>query len=109
MRYDGIWNFQGHEAYRLFVKQGSYFDRYYMFEKESGLLFMYDELDSYLDMEHDETRHVEWRAFHEYQPLDKCLFPSVESYMIDNDIVMIYHHYRYVAFDYDYFMEDLVR
>lgn len=106
LRYDGIWNFNGSQAYRLFIKQQDVFDRYYMFEKESGLLFMYDELDSYMDMERDVTDHVDWRAFHEYTPLDKCLFPSIESYQMNGNIVMIFHQYRYIKFDYDIFMED---
>lgn len=106
LRYDGVWNFNGNQAYRLFIKQQDQFDRYYMFEKESGLLFMYDELDSYMEMERDVTSHADWRAFHEYTPLGKCLFPSIESYQMEGDIIMIYHQYRYIKFDYDIFLED---
>ena len=105
-RYDGLWNFNGQQAYRIFIKQAEIFDRYYMFEKESGLLFMYDELDSYMEMERDVTNHVEWRAYLEYTPLGKCLFPTIESYQMDGNIVMIYHIYRYIKFDYDIFTED---
>lgn len=106
LRYDGVWNFNGNQAYRIFVSQAEMFDRYYMFEKESGLLFMYDQLDSYKDFSRDETTHVEWRAYHEYTPLGASLFPSLESYQYEDDIVVTHHAYRYIAKDMKYFTED---
>ena len=90
-RYEGVWNYNSNQAYRVFVSSPDRYDRYYLFEKESGLLFLIDELDTYReDLRADSTKHVNWRAYHEYTPLGSSLFPTVESYMQGETMVVIY-------------------
>lgn len=107
LQYDGVWNFNGHEAYRIFASRPGGFDRYYMFEKESGLLFLIDELDNYVPYgREDRTEHVDWRGIHEYQPVGNVVFPSQESYQINNEIVVMYHTINYVPLNKFLFIQD---
>lgn len=104
VEYQGEWNYDGHQAYRIFVRSPIRYDRNYLFEKESGLLFLVHEFDTHVETM-TEGPHVDWRAVHEYQPVGRCLFPSVESYQYKNDIVFQYHTYQYVPINYDLFQK----
>lgn len=100
IRYEGIWNFNGHEVYKIFVQAPHYYDRYYLFEKESNLLFLIDEQETLEPNTYvQDSSHVDWRAYHEYTPLGFALFPSIESYQIDGEITTIFSNIRYVAKD----------
>ncbi|MCR4828301.1 MAG: hypothetical protein K5864_02450 [Bacteroidales bacterium] len=105
--YQGVWNYNHHEAYRIFVKSPSRYDRYYLFEKETGLLFLIDEQEGHNpDMDtHNDTR-VDWRAIHEYTPLDLVVFPTIESYQKDNEITLIFHKMKYIPIDMSLFIND---
>lgn len=103
----GTWTFNGHPVYRLYVKDPHRFYRYYLFEKETGLLFYVDEQN-----EHDEdskpldTIHVQWRAYNEYIPVGKQLFISTESYLYDNQVTVLHHKYRFLKRDMEPFYVD---
>ncbi len=105
LTYSGIWNYNGHEAYRVMAKAPHRFDRYYLFEKENGLLFLIDETDT---PGHDmatkkDSKHTDWRAIHEFQPLGNVLFPSIESYQYEKEITLMFHHYKYLPINMDLF------
>ncbi|MDY5969749.1 MAG: hypothetical protein SPJ13_07050 [Bacteroidales bacterium] len=92
--YQGVWDFQGHSVYRVFVMQPGRYDRNYLFEKETGLLFFIDEQDSHDEnMRKSRQGHVAWRAYHEYAPLNGALYVSEESFMKDNNIITTRHAY----------------
>lgn len=58
------------------------YERYYMFEPESGLLVLIFETD-HLEDSYAPRRegHIDWKSVHEYQPLSKGILPSLESFM----------------------------
>lgn len=96
-QYAGEYTFQGHPVDRVFVSGPFVYDRYYLFEKESGILFMYTESET-MDGEQrsDLSNHVEWRAYHEYTPLGMSLFPSVSSYLSQGSLVVIHDTVSYL-------------
>ncbi len=100
LKYDGTWSFEGHDVHRVFVRSPKKYDRYYLFDKESGLLFLIDELDTHHpDMPVIEDTHEKWRAIHEYQPMGTVLFPSIESYLYEGEVTLIFHKFRYLKND----------
>ena len=106
LQYKGIWKFNDQEVYRIFVTNPDRYERYYMFDKRSGLLFLIDETDSHSDrMVVLDDEHVDWRAYHEYQPVGKALLPSIESYQYGGDITLIFHTYKYVTKDEKLFIQ----
>ncbi len=101
IEFAGTWTFNGNEVYRLYVKDPMRYFRYYLFEKQSGLLFYIDETE---EMAEDYTAidsvRVLWRAYNEYIPLGKQLYISAESYLREDKILtIIYHRYRYLKRD----------
>ncbi len=108
LTYNGVWNYNGHEVYRIFVKRPGAYHRNYLFEKESGLLFLIDETDNYQKDLNEVASgpHIDWRAIHEYQPLGNVTFPSIESYQIENDIVLMFHKYKYLPIKKELFIYD---
>lgn len=95
--YQGVWDFQGHKVHRVFVMQTGRYDRNYLFEKETGLLFFIDERDTHdQGMRKDRQGHVTWRAYHEYVPLNGSLYVSEESFMKDNSVTVTRHAYRFL-------------
>lgn len=99
LTYMGELDFQGNRVYRVLAKEPYRYDRYYLFEKMSSILFLIDEQTTHSEDITDKAIHVDWRAFHEYVPLGDCLFPSVESYQHEERITIIYHKYRYLPID----------
>lgn len=104
VEYQGEWNYNGHPAYRIFVQSPIRYDRNYLFEKESGLLFLVHEFSTHAETM-TEGPHVDWRAVHEYQPFGRCLFPSVESYQYKEEIVFQYHTYKYLPINLELFQK----
>ena len=104
--YQGEWNYNSNKVYRILVKDPARFDRYYMFEKESGLLFLIKELETHGDDVVTSDIHVDWRAYHEYQPFGHSLLPSAESYQKGASITIIHHSYRYLPADTSIFNRD---
>lgn len=105
--YAGTWTFRGHPVYRLYAKDARRFYRYYLFEKETGLLFYIDEQEEHdADSRPADSLHVQWRAYNEYTPLGKQLFVSAESYLHDDQLTIIYHKYKYLKRDMEPFYVD---
>ena len=107
LEYTGIWHFNNHDVYRILVKRVDKYDRYCMFEKESGLLFLIDEQAKKTnEMIHVKENDLKWRAFHEFVPVGRMLLPSQESYQADNKIVLIFHNYQFLPGDKKYFNKE---
>jgi hypothetical protein len=88
---------EGQEVYRVEVSDPDHLDRYYMFEKSSGLLFLMMPVVPETGKRHQE---VEWRAINEYLPIDGAyIFPSVESYQNFNAITIYYTETELLPFD----------
>ena len=107
LKYEGIWDFNGNKVYRVFVDIPLRYCRNYLFEKESGLLFLIQETNQHSEYsDHKVYDHPDWHAYHEYQPVGDVLLPSVESYQMGGDILFYYTSYRYIPLDMKVFTED---
>ena len=98
--------YNSNKVYRILVTDPSRYDRYYMFEKESGLLFLIKELETQGDDVMTSDIHVDWRAYHEYMPFGRSILPSVESYQKGPSITIIHHSYSYLPVDTTIFNRD---
>lgn len=96
--YDGLWDYKGNPVYRVFAKSKSRYDRYYLFEKKSGLLFFVDELETRNGEKTsaDAKDRIDWRAYEEYHPIGNCIMPSIESYQQGGDITRIVRRFEYI-------------
>lgn len=107
LKYDGVWNFNGHEVYRVLVETPNKYNKNYIFEKESGMLFLIQETDEKSEYnDHKAYDHPDWHAYHEYQPWGAVLLPSVESYQVGNDIVYYYTHFKNLPLNMDIFKKN---
>lgn len=108
--YMGEYTYNGHPVYRVFVTTPDIFDRNYFFEKETGLLFLVKE-ENHIFGDAEPAKNAtltDWRAWHEFTPFRGCLLPSVESYQIENQIVIIYHNYSIEAPNADLFSKNVI-
>lgn len=101
LRYDGEWDYNGHRVYRVYAQAKTRHDRYYIFEKQSGLLFFIDELDTRngTAVEGNNIDQIDWRAYEEYQPIGNCIMPSIEVYQQNGDITRIQRKFEYIGKD----------
>ena len=107
MKYEGLWDFNGHTGYRVYVDTPFKYCRNYLFEKESGLLFFVQYTNKHSQYtNHQAYDHPDWHAIHEYQPLGNILLPSVESYQMKGDMVYHFSRGRYLPIDNKIFNED---
>ena len=101
LTYEGVAYLQNKPVIRIAARNSTHYDRHYYFEQDSKLMFLYTESDS-INGEPLSVRgrnRVDWRAYHEYQPIGSALLPSVESYQHKNSVTLIFHKARYVATD----------
>lgn len=109
IKYAGQYDFNGHNVNRIFVSSPGIFDRYYFFEKETGLLFMLTE-ESHIYGDSKKTKNaqrVDWRAWHEFTPFNGLFLPSIESYQYNqSQIVFTYRHYHMEPYNPTLFTED---
>lgn len=83
------------------------YNRYYMFEPESGLLTLIFETDEMFDGRKEIVpSHIEWKSFHEYQPLTTGMLPSLESFMRNGELTIMRTSYHFEALDPDFFEHD---
>ena len=76
------------DIYRLAIEDPDHLMRFYLFEKESGLLFL---ITPITPEKGPRRKEVEWRAINEYATVDDIfLFPSVESYQHFNSITIYF-------------------
>ena len=107
MKYEGIWDFNGNQVYRVFTDTPYKYCRNYLFEKESGMLFMIQETNQHSEYtNHQAYDHPDWHAIHEYQPLGNVLIPCVESYQMQGDMVYHFSKCRYLPKDMKIFTKD---
>ena len=99
LTYMGLMRYEGQECHRVLVKMPGHYDRYYLFECRTKLLFLIDELPTHHEDHKMSAKPVEWRAVHEYQPFGESLLPSLESYLHEEGHTVISHTYRYIAYD----------
>lgn len=102
LSYKGIVKINNQEAYSVFVRSPFGWDRYYLFEKESGLLFLVNVMETSLNPEDafiNKALKLDWRMTHEYIPLGQSLLPSAESYQNREGITIIKHTYSYLPID----------
>lgn len=106
--YDGQTKFNGNDVERVFVICPESFDRYYFFEKNTGLLFLTKEEDHiYGDGKISNNAHrIDWRGWHQFSPVGSCLLPTEESYQYQDQIVLIFRTYKIVPFNNVAFTED---
>lgn len=106
--YAGEYTIEGQKVDRIFVQSPGVFDRYYFFEKKTGLLFMTTEMESTLEQNEiaKNAVRVDWRAWNEFTPVHYFMMPSVESYQYDGQIVIIHNKYRYLPKQTKLFSED---
>ena len=105
--YKGEWDFNGNKVYRILKETPERYNKYYLFEKESGLLFLIEESNERSEYaNHTVYSHADWHAYHEFQPVGNVLIPSVESYQTGNDIVYHFTHFKYLPLDRQIFQKD---
>lgn len=93
LRYEGDMIYQGHPVSSVYVTMPGMYDKHYLFEKESGLLFLINETNKTFERtEFAQSIRVDWRAFLEYEQVGLSLLVSKESYKKDGIVVTIEHH-----------------
>lgn len=82
LSWNGTTTLKGEPLQVVKVSCPAMYDRYYMFEPESGLLTLIFETDNvYKGYAPHREGHIEWKSIHEYQPLTTGILPSLESFM----------------------------
>lgn len=107
LRYGGERLFDGHRVRVVRARVPGMYDRDYMFEESSGLLFLFVELDSsYGDDKPLEENHVDWRSIEEYLPVGGSLVVSKEHYQHHGLRTEATHTPRLAPFDKRLFEQD---
>lgn len=108
VHYDGEYTYEGNKVDRIYVTCPGYFDRYYCFERSTGLLIWFTEEERLYGDQEIQTNmpRMDIRGWHEFIPFRGCLLPSIESYQAGHQKVIIYHHYSYQALPASVFTED---
>lgn len=107
LTYKGMLNFRGQSIQRVYVDTPLKYCRNYLFEKESGLLFLIEETDQHSEYsDHQAYDHPGMHAFHEYQPLGAVLLPSVESYQMNGEMIYHFSRIKYIPLDMKIFTEN---
>ena len=95
LKYEGVWDFNGHAVYRILMMTPNKYNEHYLFEKESGMLFLIQETDEKSEYnDHKAYGHPDLHGYHEYQPWGGLLLPSIESYQVDNDVLFYYNRFK---------------
>lgn len=82
LKWNGTTTLKGEPLQVVKVNCPAMYERYYMFEPESGLLTLIFETDKvYGNYSPRREGHIDWKSIHEYQPLATGILPSLESFM----------------------------
>ena len=82
LHWNGTTDYNGHPLQVVKVLRPDSYDRFYMFDPSNNLLTLIIEQPTiYGDSARISPSHIEWKVFHEYQPLGECLIPSLESFL----------------------------
>ncbi len=107
LTYQGVWNFQGNDVYRIYMEAPERYNTYLLFEKEGGLLFLEQQTNKHSAYSnHQAKEHASLHGIHEYYPIGRTLLPSVESFQMEDDMMLYYTTYRYLPVDMKIFTED---
>lgn len=107
LEYQGVWNFQGNEVYRVYMEAPERYNSYFFFEKNSGLLFLEQQTSHHSEYSnHQASVHPDVHGVHEYQPLGVSLLPSYESFQIEGDRLLYLTTFRYLPLNMDIFTKD---
>lgn len=108
IHYAGEYQYNGQTVDRVYVTCPYMYDRFYFFERNTGLLFLVTEIRrAYADNELSENAEtIDWRAWGEFTPVHGFLMPSTESYQFKDQIVIIHNTYRYLSPNTKAFTED---
>lgn len=91
LRYNGVGDYRGQRLDVVAAEQLGFYDRYYFFEENSGLLVLVRELESSSGGTVKSPGDImEWKIIHEYQPIGTSLIVSQESFMRDGHIFIMY-------------------
>ena len=109
--YAGEFNYKGRPLDRVFVVSPASFDRYYFFERTTGLLTMMVEDIHFFggDTPREGAYRVDWRAWSEFAPVHGHYLPTVESYRVGEQVVVIRNTYSFKKPSTGYFTEDYYR
>ena len=109
--YAGSATYEGAPVDRIYVTSPGLYDRYYYFEKNTGLLFLVTEEDRlYGDDEAAKNAvRVDWRAWSEFTPVRNFMLPSVESYQHEGSIVTIHNSFQYISPKSNIFTEEYIK
>lgn len=109
--YAGEFNYKGRPLDRVFVISPACLDRYYFFEKYTGLLAMVvEDMHIFGDATpKGDVMRVDWRTWNEFTPVHWHYLPSTESYRVGQQVVVIKNTYSYKKPSNGYFTEDYYR
>lgn len=104
LSWNGTTELKGQPLQVVKIECPNMYTRYYMFEPESGLLTLIFETDVMFDGTKDiHAGHIEWKSFHEYQPLTVGLLPSLESFMRNGELTIMRTSFHFEALEPDFF------
>lgn len=107
MRYGGMRTFEGHQVYVVATRVPGMYDRDYLFEAESGLLFLMIEKDSHEAGERmDAKNHIDWKTIDEYLPVGESLIASKEQYQHQGRRIVATHQPELIPMDRTLFSKD---
>lgn len=107
MVYGGLVSFEGHAVHKVMVSAPEMYDRDYLFEKESGLLFLYIEHETaYGNEEMNAENHVDWRSIEEYLPVGPAIVVSRETYQHNGYRTTLIHKPQLLPTDRSLFAND---
>lgn len=90
LTWNGTTTLKGERMNVVKVQCPQMYERYYMFEPESGLLTLIVETEKLgEDMRPMPDVHIEWKSCHEYLPLGRSLLPSLESFMRQGTLTIL--------------------
>lgn len=107
MKYSGTRTFEGHRVLVVSTRVPGMYDRDYLFEAESGLLFLSVEKESFLgDDQPLKDNHVDWRSIDEYLPIGESLVVTKEQYQHQGRRIVATHQPELLPMDRTVFSKD---
>ncbi len=107
LSWNGSTELKGHSLQVVKVECPNMYTRYYMFEPESGLLtIIFETEEMYGGTKEITSGHIEWKSFHEYQPLTHGMLPSLESFMRNGELTILRTSYHFEPLDTSVFEKD---
>lgn len=90
LTWNGLGELKGKPMQVVKVVRSGMYDRYYMFDPDSGLLTLIMESEDFnpANPPRKET-HIEWKSINEYLPVSNHLVPSLESFMRDGKLTIL--------------------